>query len=152
LDSNGTFKPILQKDTKGLLSLYEASFLAFDGEELLDKARVFSSMHLTETKPTLDSYLKGRVEHTLELPLHWRAPRLEARWFIDQYERDEKLEPKLLQMAKLDFNRVQTVHQGEIARMSRYIINSLFDQNDMFLAFLILMIHSRLYPIYICSS
>ncbi|KAF3325415.1 Alpha-terpineol synthase [Carex littledalei] len=120
LDNNGTFKPILQKDIKGLLSLYEASFLAFDGEELLDKARVFSSKHLTEAKPTLDLYQKGRVAHTLELPLHWRAPRLEARWFIDHYERDDELEPKLLQFGILHFNRVQTVHQGEIGRMSRW--------------------------------
>ncbi|KAJ4783019.1 Pinene synthase [Rhynchospora pubera] len=117
---NGTFKPVLQKDTKGLLSLYEASFLAFEGEELLDKARVFSSKHLTETKPALSPYLKGKVDHTLELPLHWRAPRLEARWSIDQYERDDAFEPKLLQLAKLDFDRVQAVHQGEIGRMSRW--------------------------------
>ncbi|KAJ4788371.1 Terpene synthase [Rhynchospora pubera] len=97
---NGTFKPILRKDTKGLLSLYEASFLAFEGEELLDKARVFSSKHLTEAKPALNHHLKGKVDHTLELPLHWRAPRLEARWSIDQYEIDYAFEPKLLQIGE----------------------------------------------------
>ncbi|KAJ3674865.1 hypothetical protein LUZ60_005481 [Juncus effusus] len=120
LDNKGTFQPSLQKDTKGLLSLYEASFLAFEGEEILDKARVFSTKHLSELKPKLEPYLKEKVAHTLELPLHWRAPRLEARWSIDQYERDEKLEPLVLQLAKLDFDRVQTVHQGEIGRMSRW--------------------------------
>ncbi|KAJ3705113.1 hypothetical protein LUZ61_008818 [Rhynchospora tenuis] len=120
LEKNGTFKPKLQKDTKGLLSLYETSFLAFEAEELLDKARMFCSKHLMEAKPTLNPYLKGKIDHTLELPLHWRAPRLEARWSIDQYVRDELFESKLLQLAKLDFDRVQTAHQGEIGRVSRW--------------------------------
>ncbi|KAJ4760900.1 Terpene synthase [Rhynchospora pubera] len=118
LDKNETFKPNFQKDTKGHLSLYEASFLAFEGEETPDKTRMFSSKHLMEAKPTLNPYLKGKIDHTLELPLHWRAPRLEARWFIDQYVRDETFEPKLLQLAKIDYDRVQTVHQGEIGRVS----------------------------------
>ena len=94
-------------------------------------------------------FRSGKVEHTLELPLHWRAPRLEAKWFMDQYERDDKLEPKLLQLAKLDFNRVQTVHQGEIGRTSRYFINISLDiyffiiKISFYLLSIILMMHLR---------
>ncbi|OAY64179.1 Alpha-terpineol synthase, chloroplastic, partial [Ananas comosus] len=117
-EGESKFKSYLKGDTKGLLSLYEASYLAFEGEELLDEARIFAIKHLNELKPHLDPHLRGDVAHALELPLHWRAPRLETRWFIDKYGKDEQIDPIVLQLAKLDFNKVQSIHQGELRRMS----------------------------------
>ncbi|KAJ0966084.1 hypothetical protein J5N97_027222 [Dioscorea zingiberensis] len=80
-DEEGCFRVSLEKDVKGMLSLYEASFLGFDGEETLEEARNFTTKHLGDLIPCMHPYLKVKVERSLELPLHWRTPRLEARWW-----------------------------------------------------------------------
>ncbi|KAH7675717.1 (+)-alpha-terpineol synthase protein [Dioscorea alata] len=117
-DEKGSFRAsLLEKDLQGMLSLYEASFLGFDGEETLEEARYFTSEHLVNLIPCMHPHLKDKVEHSLELPLHWRTPRLEARWYIDQYERSDKMNPSLLKLAKLDFNQVQSTHQMELKKM-----------------------------------
>ena len=42
------FKACLCEDLKGMLSLYEASFLSIEGENILDETRDFSAKHLEE--------------------------------------------------------------------------------------------------------
>ncbi|XP_058071038.1 alpha-terpineol synthase, chloroplastic-like [Magnolia sinica] len=120
MDDSSSFKTSLCNDVKGMLSLYEASYLALDGETTLDEAKAFTYKHLKGLKGNIDSNLKNLVEHALELPLHWRMLRLEARWYIDTYERMEDMNPLLLELAKLDFNVMQTVYHGELRKMSRW--------------------------------
>ncbi|KAH7675713.1 (+)-alpha-terpineol synthase protein [Dioscorea alata] len=103
-DEKGSFRVSLQNDVQGLLSLYEASFLGFDGENTLEEARDFTTEHLLNLMPFMHPHLKHIVERSLELPLHWRTPRLEARWYIHQYKNSENMNPSLLLLAKLDFN------------------------------------------------
>ncbi|KAE9464212.1 hypothetical protein C3L33_03880, partial [Rhododendron williamsianum] len=50
---------------------------------------------------------------------------LEARWFIDVYERRPDLNPTLLQLAKLDYNMVQATHQSDLKHMSRWDITAM---------------------------
>ena len=110
-DERKNFKACLCEDTKGMLSLYEASFLSIEGENILDEARDFSAQHLEEyVKQNKDKNLSATVSHALEIPLHWRMLRLEARWFIDIYRRREDMNPILLELAELDFNMVQATH------------------------------------------
>ena len=98
-----------------MLYLYEASYLSIEGENVLEHARDFTTKHLEEfAKRNKDEYHSIIVSHALELPLDWRMPRLEARWFIDIYERSDDMNPILLELAKLDFNMVQATYQEDL--------------------------------------
>ncbi|OMO83635.1 hypothetical protein COLO4_22399 [Corchorus olitorius] len=121
VDKKGSFKASLCEDWKGLLSLYEASYLLGEDENILENARGFAAKHLKKyVKQNRDDEISMLVEHALELPLHWRMPRLETRWFIDVYERKNDRNPIVLELAKLDFNLVQAVHQDDLRFLSRW--------------------------------
>lgn len=103
-----------------MLALYEASYLSIEGENVLEAAKHF-------TIDYLEKYINSSgkehdisiVKHALELPLHWRMPRLESRWFIDVYEKRVDMNPILLEFAKLDFNMVQSIHQQDLKYTSK---------------------------------
>ncbi|XP_044473191.1 probable terpene synthase 12 [Mangifera indica] len=120
LDEESNYMEYLEKDVKGLLSLYEASCLAFEGEKLLDAAKTFSLTHLTQLKRDIDPILLDLVTHALELPLHHRMQRLEARWYFEVYSKRNELNYSLLEFAKLDFNRVQSIYKKDLKDMSRW--------------------------------
>ncbi|KAI4324181.1 hypothetical protein L6164_023738 [Bauhinia variegata] len=67
-----------------------------------------------------NGYHISAVTHALEIPLHWRMLRLEARWFIDFYGRKKSMIHSLLKLAKLDFNMVQTIHQEDLKHASSH--------------------------------
>ncbi|CAL5394358.1 unnamed protein product [Camellia sinensis] len=119
-DHDGNFKQWLCEDVKGLLSLYEASHLAFDGENILDEAKVFATKHLKGIKGNIDTTLMQQIKHALELPFHHRMLRLEARWYIQAYRERRDANHLLLELAKLDFNMVQSKLQRELQQMSRW--------------------------------
>ncbi|XP_058088130.1 monoterepene synthase TPS1, chloropastic-like isoform X2 [Magnolia sinica] len=118
-DETGSFRAGLCDDPIGLLSLYEASYHGLDGETILDEAKAFTSKHLRELKH-IQGNIAMQVDHALELPVHWRMTRLEARWYVDFYEKKEGMNPILLQLAKLDFNMVQSNYQRELRKVSRW--------------------------------
>ncbi|XP_031501402.1 terpene synthase 10-like [Nymphaea colorata] len=122
MDEKGRFKNIFAQDVKGLLSLYEASHLGFDGENILEEAMTFATHHLEESAKVLniDSILARHVAHALELPLSRRMLRSEARDYIDVYERMPGHHSGLLKLAKLDFNNVQSLYQAEVKEMLRW--------------------------------
>ncbi|CAA2975160.1 terpene synthase 10-like [Olea europaea subsp. europaea] len=84
-NEKGDFKPRLCNDTKGLLQLYEASFLSIEGESTLEMAREFTIKHL-EDKSVDDIHCDPLVHHALEIPLHWTIPRAEAGWDVSAIE------------------------------------------------------------------
>lgn len=114
----------LTKDVKGMLALYEASYLAFEGEHLLDEAREFTCMHLNNVRKEEYSSqsLNDQVIHGLEFPLHHRMPRLQARWYIEAYGKRPDANKVLFEDAKLDFNMVQSTLQSDLKDMSRYVL------------------------------
>nr|QWQ79594.1 TPS36 [Juglans sigillata] len=121
MNEKGKFKASLCDDPKGLLYLFEASFLSIEGETILDEARAFATKQLEEyVEQNKNQNLSTFVGHALELPLHWRMLRLEARWFIDTYRREVGMNPVWLELAELDFNMVQAVHQQDVKRESRW--------------------------------
>ncbi|XP_022971751.1 terpene synthase 10-like [Cucurbita maxima] len=115
------FSTGLYQDLNGMVSLYEASFLCKEGENILEAAKHFTINYLEKyTRSCKDEYEASIIRHALELPLHWRISRLEARWFIDIYQRKVDMNPILLEIAKLDFNRVQSIHQEDLKYASRW--------------------------------
>jgi len=126
-DENGNLKQSICKDTKGLLELYEASFLSTETETTLKYATRFTMAHL---KNYVDNYggdqdndilMMELVQHALKIPRHWMMPRLETEWYISIYERMPNANPLLLELAKLDFNIVQATHQQDLRILSRYV-------------------------------
>ncbi|THG01390.1 hypothetical protein TEA_013428 [Camellia sinensis var. sinensis] len=117
-DHDGNFKQWLCEDVKGLLSLYEAPHLAFDGENILDEAKVFTTKHLKGIKGNIDTTLMQQIKHALELPFHYRMLRLEASWYIQAYSERRDANHLLLELSKLDFNMVQSKLQRELQQMS----------------------------------
>jgi hypothetical protein len=122
-DEQGNFRAWIHDDLKGMLFLYEASYFLVEGESILEDARDFTTKNLEKyfKKCNPSEYLSKMVSHALELPLAWRMLRLESNWFINVYETKTDMEPVLLELAKLDFNMVQALHQEDLKHSSRYV-------------------------------
>ncbi|XXG55740.1 hypothetical protein AAC387_Pa03g3341 [Persea americana] len=119
-EEGGGFKASLCEDAMGLLSMYEAAHLGVKGEAILEEAKVFSTETLKILMERVERKLADRIEHALEIPLHWRALRMEARWYIDVYEKEDGRIGDLLDFAKLDFNMAQMVYQTELKELSMW--------------------------------
>ncbi|KAJ6833870.1 terpene synthase 10-like isoform X1 [Iris pallida] len=124
---NGTFI-----DTKTLLSLYEASYLAKEGEDMLDEMRHFASKHLQELAASLEPSQREHVVRSLELPLTLRMPRWHSWYFIHAYQKMENMDPNLLELAKLDYNKVQSNYKKELKTLSRWWSNVGFSEKLSF--------------------
>ncbi|KAL5999792.1 Trehalose-6-P synthase/phosphatase complex subunit [Asimina triloba] len=120
-DEAGGFKASLCEDVDGLLSLYEASYLGMKGETILDEARIFASSNLKKLISRVEADIGGRISGALDLPLHWKPARIEARHYTDVYEEEKRGgSDDLLEFAKLDFNMVQAIHQTELKDLATW--------------------------------
>ncbi|KAF8392464.1 hypothetical protein HHK36_022806 [Tetracentron sinense] len=125
----------------GIFNLYRASQVLFPGEKFLKEAKIFASEFLREkqaSKQLLDKWiitkdLPGEVGYALDLPWYANLPRIEARFYIDQYggEDDVWIGKTLyrmpyvnnnvyLELAKLDFNNCQTLHKLEWVSIQKW--------------------------------
>ena len=101
---------------KGMLGLYEASFLSVHGEDILHEA-------LALAKTRLDSIAaqshEPQTSHALKQPIRKGITRQEAWHYISIYEQDKKHIEAILKLAKLDFNIVQKMHQEELRSITK---------------------------------
>ncbi|KAF4380246.1 hypothetical protein F8388_024539 [Cannabis sativa] len=124
---------MISDDIMEVLALYEASFYEKKGESILEEVRIFTTQYLKnyiimisqERKLMIDNdndydYDIEIVNHALELPLHRRTTRTEAKWFIDAYEKKQDMNPILLEFAKLDFNMIQSTHHDDLKHIFRW--------------------------------
>ncbi|XWS46829.1 hypothetical protein CRYUN_Cryun14cG0101800 [Craigia yunnanensis] len=118
----------------GIFNLYRASQVLFPGEKILEDAKRFSSKFLTEKQAAdelLDKWiitkdLPGEVG--LALKIRWYAclPRVETRFYIEQYGGEDDVwigktlykmryvnNNMYLELAKQDYNNCQALHQME---------------------------------------
>ncbi|XP_022716040.1 alpha-farnesene synthase-like [Durio zibethinus] len=119
-DEKGAFSVSKCTEMKGLLELFEASYLGFEGENILDEAKAFSTETLRSVCSTLDTYLAKQVAHALELSTHWRVQWFDVKWHITMYENNKNIDKILLELAKLNFNTVQATLQKDLSEISRW--------------------------------
>lgn len=117
----------LHTDIKALLSIYEASHLALEGELDLHEAKLFATENLLKLNGPENKVMKDHVNHALDIPLYLRMLRLEARWYIDAYDKQIDANKLLLELAILDFNMVQSIHRRDLQEVSKYTKLSFFN-------------------------
>ncbi|XP_021768911.1 valencene synthase-like [Chenopodium quinoa] len=113
-NDQGGLDDCILNDTRGILSLYEASHVRIHGDDILDEAIAFTTTHLKLIVDKLSSPLAEQVVHALHQPLHLGFVRLESKHYIGFYEQDASHNKTLLNLAKLDFNLLQLLHRKEL--------------------------------------
>ncbi|GMN20107.1 hypothetical protein TIFTF001_043002 [Ficus carica] len=125
MNGEGKFMNTLVSDIRGMLSLYEATYLRVHGEDLLDEALDFTTAQLKSVASQNlcpSSTLMDQVTHALEQPIRKGLTRQEARHYMSVYQQDPSHNKVLLNFAKLDFNLLQKIHQEELSHFARRII------------------------------
>ncbi|XP_047948783.1 cis-muuroladiene synthase-like [Salvia hispanica] len=107
-------------DVEGVLSLYEAAYVRFHDEEILQRAEVFSNSYLRRIEAELESPLREKVKRALEHPLHRSNTMVYARIFISIYEKGDSKNQLLLKLAKFNFNFLQNLYRKELYILSRW--------------------------------
>ncbi|XP_010514206.1 PREDICTED: 1,8-cineole synthase 1, chloroplastic [Camelina sativa] len=106
-----------------IISLYEASYLSTKADTKLHKViRPFATEEIRKyvDGETYNMEIREKAIHALEMPHHWRMRRLETRWYIDAYEKKHDNNLVLVELAKVDFNIVQTTHQEDLKYVSSW--------------------------------
>ncbi|KAG4124068.1 hypothetical protein ERO13_D10G017700v2 [Gossypium hirsutum] len=121
-DREGSFRHEHCRDIKGLIELYEASQLGMDGEDILDEAREFSSQSLRKWRMAkVDLFSERAIRNTLDQPFHKTLSRFTARNLLGtDFQGTNGWINILQELAKMDFNLVQSLHQKEIAHISNW--------------------------------
>lgn len=119
IDTNGEFIKSTSEDIEGLLSLYEASYLGSNEEIFLLHAKEITTRELNIRVPKLSPKLSKKVLQALEIPMHLRMETLEARRYIEDYGNEDDHNPLLLELAKLDYNHVQSLFRRELVEVAR---------------------------------
>lgn len=125
----------------GIYNLNRASQLVFSGEDILNQANSFSHHFLRDKQASnllLDKWviakdLPGEVAYALDFPFYASLPRIEARWYIQQYGAGDDIwigktlyrmlcvnHVAYLNLAKVEFNRCQAIHQLEWLGLQRW--------------------------------
>ncbi|CAI9095159.1 OLC1v1031038C2 [Oldenlandia corymbosa var. corymbosa] len=124
-----------------LLNLYKASQVRFPGERILEEAQNFSYHFLKEKllqneivdKWVISKDIAGELKFGVEIPWYACLPRVEARFYIEQYSGEDDVwiaktlyrAPEIsnnhyLEVAKLEFNECQIQHQVDWTNMLKW--------------------------------
>ncbi|XP_028550892.1 terpene synthase 10-like [Dendrobium catenatum] len=131
---SGCFKPSVFDNIKGMLSLYEASFLAMDGEEEIDDAKEFALKHLNDfmrSNSSTNPLLAQHIAMALELPLHHRIPKFQSQMFIEhsRHIKEINVDSIVLELGQLEFNMTQSIYKRELKEISKWWaeVSNVFD-------------------------
>ncbi|KAG9451846.1 hypothetical protein H6P81_004750 [Aristolochia fimbriata] len=119
IDENGKSYSV-EHSLECMQALYEASFMAIEGEDVLVEARSFAGTHLESCmKDQMEPGLARQAKHCLENPLRRTLPRYNIKFHIEylaEYLNNNKIQAAIMinDLAKLDFNIVQEMHREEL--------------------------------------
>ncbi|KAF6173986.1 hypothetical protein GIB67_039937 [Kingdonia uniflora] len=116
------FKKYLIEDVKGFKKLYEASQLGIEGESLLEEAAVFAPMNLDATPIHLGEDEARFIQNTLQNPCNNSLARLKLIHYIKNLESLCGKNVDIQELAKMDFNIVQSLHQRELFEAIEYVL------------------------------
>ncbi|XP_050371255.1 (3S,6E)-nerolidol synthase 1-like [Argentina anserina] len=109
------------EDIEGLVELCEASHLSFQGEEALEEAGKLCRKILTAwVLNNHNDCLATLVANTLEHPYHKSLTRFTAKKFLNSFQGQENWVCSLQELAKLEFNMVESTIRNEILQVSRW--------------------------------
>ncbi|KAJ6379138.1 hypothetical protein OIU76_015866 [Salix suchowensis] len=108
-----------------MLSLHEASYLATKNEEILLQAQKLTRTSLQQLMPLMSSNCSSYVAQALKLPRHLRMARLESRNYISCYRKEKNFNLDLFQLARVDFNMVQQLHNTELTEIVRWDLGAM---------------------------
>ncbi|KAL6644325.1 hypothetical protein ACP70R_015933 [Stipagrostis hirtigluma subsp. patula] len=117
-DDTASFSDTLLSDPRSMLSLYNAAHLAIPGEHQLHKLITTLRSHLESIKGKLGSPMVSQVSRALEIPLPRYPKRLETLHYIREYEEEDGHSDVLLELARLEFNFVRSLHLKELKNLS----------------------------------
>lgn len=115
-DDQGNFTA---KNPRDLLCLYNAAYLRINGEIILDEAISFTSKCLELIVPYMEGSLANEIKHALEIPLPRRVRIYEAKYHISVHRKDTEGEELIIELAKLNSNRMQLQYQQELNIITR---------------------------------
>ncbi|XP_027102632.2 alpha-farnesene synthase-like isoform X1 [Coffea arabica] len=124
VDGADKFIPSPKVSIKGLLELLQASNLGGEGEDLLTEAGLFSIENLSGFGASSDNMLAKQVYEAISLPMQWRVEWYNVKKHVQAHEKNhESTKSKLIELAKLNFNLVQSSHQEDLKEVSRWWMN-----------------------------
>ncbi|KAL6659804.1 hypothetical protein ACP70R_002633 [Stipagrostis hirtigluma subsp. patula] len=117
-DDTGCFGETVRSDPRSMLSLYNAAHLAAPGEEILDEAISLSRRQPKSMKCYIRSPLADQVSRALDIPQPRVPKRMETMHYIVEYEKEELHNDTVLELARLEFNLVRSLHLKELKALS----------------------------------
>ncbi|KAK4386056.1 Tricyclene synthase 0e23, chloroplastic [Sesamum angolense] len=123
---DGKFLEELQHDIRGLMALYEAAQLSFNGETIIDEAQDFSRLHLSAYLHQNQNLCcdEEAIRNTLSYPLHKTIPRLSSgkSWsYGDHLLKGSKVwEKSLRELVDMEFLSAKSLHQEELLLISKW--------------------------------
>lgn len=113
---DGSFKPILSQDIRGLLELYEATQLSFQGEYILDEAQAFTTQNLLVDHKFV-SHDHDHVNIRLKLPYHKTITRLTQKNLV--FRTDFGWEKPLRELAQVELQLGKSIYQEELIQVTK---------------------------------
>lgn len=111
------------QSNEALMSLFEASQLRMEGEDVLDEAEFLSRQLLQERMKFLDDDQAITIRNTLAHPHHKSFARITEKHLITNViNGKERYQKALQELAILDIAVMRTTHEKELCAFSRYCI------------------------------